>query len=175
MNRLMIKEFFGSRILNILLLFSFIYVYMNLFRYSSLYYTDEIIGKTNVIVFTTHFIVLGMIARRNYIIKNNIHNILIRIDQPHLIDIFIKHLIFECFLIIFVIYLLPIVVNIDNFLDISLYLIYVLLWFFIFIGMELCMLLSTFVHKKAISITLLVIPFIVNVILQLKIMYLIYS
>lgn len=167
------RKFIYSPI-TIFLIISFVYSYVYIVSNNSLYYTDEYVACTNLFQFTVHFIILAMISRRNRCIKNSIYNILLRINQEKLIIKLLTYIVIEVLIIVIVVYGIPLLIYHNNFLNIQLYLIYIILWFLIFLMFEIFMLISIFIENKTISLIFLIIPFVLNVILQLSIMSLIY-
>lgn len=172
------KQFWLKKMINIpmflLFILCFIYIYVYFFINKDIYYIDQLITQTNLISFSIHFVFLAMIAKRNFSIKKGMTYILLRIDRNKIINVFLKYIIIELFVFMFIIYVMPFILYSNNFLNVSLYFIYLFMWVCIFFVMEACMMISIFVENKIISIILLSLPFLVNILLQLNVMSLIY-
>lgn len=116
-----------------------------------------------------------MIVRRSFIIKEILGNIKLRIRNDKFISDYLIYIITETIAFILVVYIVPLYLFSDSFANISLYIMYVLMWLFIFLIMEFLILISLFFYNKVLSILFFTAPFLINIIMQLNVKSLIYS
>ena len=160
--------------MTVLLALSFVYVYVYLISNNEIY-MDVLITQTNLISFSIHFILLSIFVRRSFVIKEILNNIVLRIGNEKFITKCLICIMVEITVFMTCIYIIPLSIFMDRFINITLYIMYVLMWLFIFLVMEVLILISMFFHNKVLNILFIIVPFLINVLIQLNVMSLIYS
>lgn len=168
-----IKKLLISPLL-VCMIFSFFYVCVYMMTNHNFYYLDEMISQTNLIAFSIHFVFMGMMIQRNRIIKKNLNNILLRVRQERLINLFLIYTIIEVMVFGFIVYIIPLLLCYQDFRSVSLYIWYVLIWICFFLIVEILLLATIFINNRIICMLLLSIPFVVNILLQLRVMSVLY-